>query len=53
MTVPTSGRALRLGSRKSPMAIAQSRLAAGPLGDHAGHLAGLRDGHRAPAAAQP
>src|SRR6266581_5472302 len=28
-------------------------LAAGPLGDHAGHLAGLRDGHRAPAAAQP
>src|ERR1700751_5089602 len=28
-------------------------LPAGPFGDHAGYLAGLRDGHRAPAAAQP
>ena len=28
-------------------------LAAGPLGDHLSHLAGLRHGHRAPAAAEP
>src|SRR5580700_5940400 len=28
-------------------------LTAGPFGNHAGHLSGLRDGHRAPAAAQP
>ena len=36
MTVPTSGRALRLGSRKSPMAIAQSRLVAGMITERTG-----------------
>ena len=36
MTVPTSGRALRLGSRKSPMAIAQSRQVAGLITERTG-----------------